>query len=372
MKKTAEIAAAAVFIGFLALFSVLRLVFPAREFSERENRFLEQRPAFTLSSLFSGEFTKRFESYITDQFPFRDGWTTLKARCELISGKRENNGVYYCSGALISRFETPSDDVIEENTSFINTLAQNISCPVYFCLIPGAAEIEHDRLPPNAPCGSQADVIRKAFAACNARPVDMLDVLSEHSGEYIFYRTDHHWTSLGAYYGYTSLCGAMGLEAALLSDYDRQTVSESFYGTAYSSSGFSWVEPDSIETFVPDDGSVTITNYSTGEAASASLYDESFLAVKDKYSFFLGGNTPRLSVDTGHVEKPKLCIIRDSYTDSLLPFLLDDFSRIDLIDLRYFKSSVSQYICDGGFDAVLVIYSVPNFSTDVNLFMLAT
>ena len=370
MKKASYISIIGVFLGFIAAFFILRLCLPVSEFSERENRYLAQRPAFSLAALFSGRFTEDFESYTTDQFPFRDVWTTLKARCELLSGKKENNGVYFCGdGVLISRFDTPEDQVVLENAGFIDSLAENVDVPVYFALIPGAAETERSLLPENAPCGSQAEIIEKAYAASGAENVDMLSSLSAHSDEYIFYHTDHHWTTLGAFYGYTALCEAMGLAPAELSDYARETVTESFYGTTYSSSGFSWVTPDTIEVFVPDDGSIEITNYRDGEPAETPLYDDSFLEKKDKYSYFLGGNTPRLSIQTGH-DGPRLCVIRDSYADSLVPFLLRDFSRIDLLDLRYFKSSLSQYIRDGGFDIVLVMYSVPNYSTDVNLFLL--
>ena len=373
MKKTANYWVVIVFLGFIVLAFALRLCLPAREFSERENRYLQQRPAFSFSSLFSGDYTARFESYTTDQFPFRDMWTTVKARCEILTGKRENNGVYYCGdGVLISRFDAPDDSVILENAGFVHELTDNLDVPVYFALIPGAAEIQPERLPQNAPTDSQRDVIELAYAESGAQNIDMLSALSEHGDEYIFYRTDHHWTTLGAFYGYNALRGALGLSPAELLSYDRQTASESFYGTAYSSSGFSWVPPDTIEVFVPDDGSVSVTNFNTGSPEASSLYDEAALDKKDKYTFFLGGNSPRISVETENAEKPSICIIRDSYADCFVPFLLSDFSRIDLLDLRYYKESISAYVRDGDFDMVLVMYSVSNFSTDSNLFMLGT
>jgi hypothetical protein len=372
MKKAAKLSILAVFLGFITLFFLGNLVTPDKDFSQQENRYLQQKPAFSLQSLFSGDYTKQFESFTTDQFLFRDGWITIKARCELLTGKTENNGVYYCGDdILISRFDAPSSETIEEDISYLNALVDNVDVPVYFALIPGAAEVQSDNLPANAPCDSQADVIAQAYDLSRATNVDMLSALSPHKDEYIFYRTDHHWTSLGAFYGYNALRDAWGLGSADIGAYARQTVSDSFYGTAYSSSGFSWVAPDTIETFVPDDGSVLITNYNSSQPVQTRLYDTSFLSVKDKYAFFLGGNTPRLTVETGHSDKPSLLILRDSYTDSLLPFLLEDFSRIDLLDLRYYRSSLAQYVADGDFDMVLVMYSVSNFSTDTNLFLLS-
>ena len=373
MKKASNLAIIIVFLGFIAAFFVLRLCLPAREFSERENRYLQLRPEFSLSSLFSGEYTSRFENYSTDQFPFRDTWTTVKARCELFSGKRENNGVYYCGhDVLINRYEAPDSEFIRENAGYVRELTENIDVPVYFALIPGASEIQSALLPLNAPNDSQRDVIDSAYAESGAISVDMLSTLMSHSDEYIFYRTDHHWTTLGAFYGYNAMRGAIDLSPADISSYERKTVSEDFYGTAYSSSGFSWVQPDTIETFISDDNSVIITNYNTGVPEASTLYDESALAKKDKYTYFLGGNSPRISIETGNENKPSICIIRDSYSDCFVPFLLEEFSRIDLLDLRYFKDSVSSYIADEGFDIVLVMYSVSNFSSDNNLFLLGT
>ena len=99
-----------------------------------------------------------------------------------------------------------------------------------------------------------------------------------------------------------------------------------------------------------------------------SLYDTSFLSVKDKYSMFLGGNQSLGVVKTPNTDKPKLLIIRDSYADSLVPFLTPHFSEIHLIDLRYYKLSIADYIQQNGIDQALVLYSVPNFVTDSNLF----
>ena len=123
------------------------------------------------------------------------------------------------------------------------------------------------------------------------------------------------------------------------------------------------------------DASTEVINYSTGEAVKGTMYDKSFLDKKDKYSMFMGGNTPLVKITTKNTDAPKLLILRDSYTDSLLPFLQANFSEIDVMDLRYYKtqlmeSSVSDYVKDNGIDEVLVCYSVYNFGTDTNVFML--
>ena len=377
MSKKAHWLQIILFLVFIGGFFLLNLILPDRSFSERENRYLQLAPRFSFSELFKGKFTSKFEKYTTDQFAGRDGWITLKARAELLEGKKENNEVYLCkteggarSTMLIERYEAPADAVIDANVDSLNALAENAGVPVYFALIPGAGEICRDALPENAPMDSQRDVIGRAYARTTAQTVDVYGALAPHADEYIFYGTDHHWTSLGAYYGYTALADAMGFEARPASDYSPVTVSERFYGTTYSSSGFSWVEPDRIERWVPQSEATSVTNYPEGEPVSGTLYDDSFLEKKDKYASFLGGNTPRVVLETGETDKPVLLVVRDSYMDSLTPFLQEDFSEIHVLDLRYYRQSLKSYVEENHIDEVLVCYSVSNFSTDANLFLL--
>ena len=224
---------------------------------------------------------------------------------------------------LIEGFEAPDFNQIDANLAALESLSKNVDIPVYFSLIPGASEIWSYKLPPNAPNDSQLEIIEYAYENTSVNTIDLHGVLRAHADEYIYYRTDHHWTTLGAYYGYAELAKAMGFEASPLSSYNPRRVSDSFYGTIYSSSGFSWVSPDSIDAFVDGDG-VEITNYPSGAPVAGMLYDESFLEKKDKYSFFLGGNTPLLQISTDNGTAPSLLIIRDSYMDSLTPFLLEN------------------------------------------------
>ena len=220
-------------------------------------------------------------------------------------------------------------------------------------------------------------ILEQAKAAVpGASWADLYTPLWEHKGEDIFYRTDHHWTSLGAYYGYTGLATALGYTPVPLNDYTETVRSTAFYGTVFSSSGVRWVRPDTISTYVPDDGitvaSHTYDNKGNPVEEPRQLYDTSFLSVKDKYSMFLGGNQPLGVVkNANNPDGPRLLIIRDSYADSLVPFLTPHFSEIHLLDLRYYKLSIADYIAQNGIDQALVLYSVPNFVTDSNLLWIA-
>ncbi|MDD6189785.1 MAG: DHHW family protein [Clostridiales bacterium] len=370
MKKRSSIVQIAVFSVFIAALSILCLVTPSKEFSQQENRYLDQAPKFSFESLFSGKFIKDFEDYVTDQFVFRDNWISLKSRFERLLGKTENNGVFFCKDdTLISRFDEPDPELVANNIDAVNALAANTGAEVYLSLIPGAVSIWADKLPANAVNCDQKALIEDIYRQVDVNTVDNYSALSEHAEEYIYYRTDHHWTSLGAYYGYTALAESMGLTAKELNEFAPETVSEEFYGTVYSSSGVRWVEPDSIDIFVPADG-ISVTNYPNGKPEEGVVYDMSKLEVKDKYAMFFGGNTPMLEISTGNSEKPRLLVLRDSYSDSELPFLFEDFSYIAVLDLRYYKLSIAEFIENNRIDTVLVNYSVDNFTSDNTVFRL--
>ena len=374
----------ALFCAFIGVFLVANAVSPDRTFSEVENRNLEQLPAvdfgtpeklFRDGNFFNGQFMRDFETYTTDQFIGRDAWVDLKARTERALGKKENNNVYFADNdTLITRFDQPAADRVTENLNYVNKFVENVDIPVVFSLIPTQACIWADRLPEGAPNASQTDLMAQAQGAVTgATWADVYTPLMEHKDEDIFYRTDHHWTSLGAYYGYTGLASALGYTPVPLTDYTPTVRSTEFYGTVFSSSGVRWVKPDTITTYVPDDG-ITVVSHTYDNAGNPveeqrALYVESFLSVKDKYSMFLGGNQSLgVVTNTNNPDGPKLLIIRDSYADSLVPFLTAHYSEIHLIDPRYYHLSVKDYVAQNGIDQALVLYSVPNFVTDGNMF----
>ncbi|MDD5938057.1 MAG: DHHW family protein [Clostridiales bacterium] len=373
------------FCGCLGLSAVANAMTPDKTFSEIENRNLAQRPTLTADDFkldwpmecsgdfFTGKFMSDYETYVTDQFAGRDLWVAGKAYAERILGKQENNGVYFCDGStLITRFDAPNEERLNKNIGYVSQFAEKASVPVYFGLIPTQATVWADKLPNGAPNYDQKQIIDQAAQATSAQFVDLYTPLMAHRDEEIFYRTDHHWTSLGAYYGYEGLAGALGYSPVPLADYEKTTVSTEFYGTVFSSSGVRWVEPDQIDTYVPETPEITVTSYTYDAKGNPveeprQLYDESYLEKKDKYSMFLGGQQSLGVVRTGNTDKPRLLLIRDSYSDSLVPFLTPHFSEIHLIDLRYYKMSAAQYIEDNGIDMALVLYSVPNFVSDSNL-----
>lgn len=367
MTKKYCIFLSALFCAFLGVFLVANAVSPDRTFSQMENRNLEQLPVPSVKTLLNGQFMKDFETYTTDQFVGRDGWIALKSTTERVLGKKENNNVYFAAGdTLISRFDEPDGEKVTNNLNYVNNFVENVDIPVTFSLIPTQACIWADRLPAGAPNASQTAILEQAKAAVpGASWADLYTPLWEHKGEDIFYRTDHHWTSLGAYYGYTALMEAMGLEAEPLDQAGKTTVSDSFYGTLFSRSGVRWVAPDQIDRYISGDG-VEVTSYPEGSPVEGSLYVDKFLQEKDQYSSFLGGNQPLCVIRTEHTDAPRVLIIRDSYTDSLAPFLTQNFSEIHLFDPRMNLTSVKGYVEENQIDSVVVLYSIANFTAEGN------
>lgn len=363
MKKIMQITTAVIFCLFISGFGVMHLILPDRSFSSTENRNLAELPEFSWASLVDGSYTADLEEYLSDQFPMRDDWMGLKARYEYLLGKREFHNVFLAGDTLISNITDTSR--AEQNLGYIEKLLQKTDKPVYLGLIPTAAEIWKDKLPYGAETFDQAAYLEKA-KELGANWVDIYGALFVHSDEPIFYRTDHHWTSLGAYYGYTAFLETAGIEVPGLGE--GTTVSKSFFGTLYSSSGIHWLEPDTIEHYVSGEG-VTVENGQSGEIGG--LYVAEKLEEKDKYSHFLGGNNPLYIVrNPNAATEKKLLVVRDSFSDSLAPFLSQTYGEIHLIDLRYYRTSIAAYAEMMGMDEIFVCYSVENFVKDVDAIFL--
>ena len=235
------------FCGFLAGLLVWHIALPDRARSETENRTLAQRPSLSRETLLNGSFTADMETYFADQFPLRDDWTGLKARCELLLGKREFNGVYLCGDTLIAKVEEPEAAQVEQNLAAVKKFAELTGGQVLLGLIPTAAEVWRDKLPAGAPSLDQPVLLQRAAEETGLPTVDMLGALSEHAAEPIYYRTDHQWTTRGAFYGANALLEALGRDPLEESSFRPETASTDFNGTLYATSGIHWLMPDTIE-----------------------------------------------------------------------------------------------------------------------------
>lgn len=364
----------AVFCSFIFGLFIMNIILPDNEFSQTENRYLQQAPIFSFKSLISGEFTKGYEKYQTDQFSFRDIWIGLKTASEITLGKSENNDVFICKdGYLIERFEKPNYERIDKNIASINTFTEKLDIPVHFMLVPNAVKIYEDKLPRFAQNYDQLKVINYAEETLTdkAQFVQIYDDLKKHNNEYIFYKNDHHWTTLGAYYGYCSLADNMKINKLLINDFNVETVTDQFLGTMYSKSGVSWAKPDKIDIYKSKENFLYETKITDNNTTFEGLYDWSYLNEKDKYSLFIGGNNSLVKIKTNVENDKRLLIIKDSYAHALIPFIANHFSEVHIIDLRYYNDNIVKYVDDNNIDNVVILYNVSNFCSDNNLIWLS-
>lgn len=351
-------------------FFAANLIAKDKPFSEQENRYLQTAPKLSFKKLVNGDFTSEYEKYLSDQFVFRNSWIALKARSELTLGKMQNNDVFIHDQMLLSPILNYKENIFLSNVESVKKFVQANQDKVFFALIPNKESIYTELLPKQLEPVDMSALIESAYLNSGAKSIDIKEALTGKKTEYIYYNTDHHWTSLGAYYGYGALSDKLGFSKNEISMYDRKIVSDSFSGTNVSASGFYWFAPDNMEIFVSEDDDISILNYSTGKAEKTGLYAPKFLEKKDKYKFFFGGNTPLIEIQNMDAPQKSILIIRDSFCDSLLPFLIDEYSNISVIDLRYYNESLNDYIKEHKFDQILIIYGIRTFTEDNNLYKL--
>ncbi len=361
MKKS-DIATVVLFCGTIVSVFALNIITPDREFSDAENRTLQTVPKLSLDNLLSGKLSSQVEDYVTDQFIYRDTFIEMKSNTEFYLGKEENNNVFLTSdNTLIERFDAPDYDSIDRSIEGIKNFKEMVEVPVHTMIIPTQNDVHNDKLPKNAPTYLQETMISYVYGQLEDT-INIYDVLKSHRHEYIFYNTDHHWTSRGAYYGYATIMEELGYEVLELNEFDEQVMASNFNGTIYNKSGIKKATSDLIYVYT-DNQEIEVNTGS--QVVTKMLYDESYIAQTDKYALFLGGNDPIVTIK-GDGEG-KLLLVKDSYTNSMAPFFLQQFQEVHLIDLRFMRQALSEYVEMYEIDNVIICYSAVNFAEDKNI-----
>ncbi len=356
-------------------FAAVMLFSPDREYSEAENRYLQARPKFSIDSLVSGKFTADVAKWCTDQMPLRDMFVGIKGASEIALGKAENNSVILGDdGNIIAKTDFVDFEVMDRNTRALQAFADKCDAQLLVAVAPRAQDVLGGYMNPLYPSRVVAD---EAFAHLNdglsgLGTVELRSLLytMANAGDYVYYRTDHHWTTLGAYYAYTEIIRSYGITPYPLEYFTREVMSEDFYGTTWSKSGMKWIGPDTIEFFRFEGDAEFVTEIVDSGEKIEGFYDLSYLDKKDKYSTFIGGNNGRVKIylEDGK-ERETLVLIKDSFGHSLAPFLAMHFD-LDIIDLRYYKLPVSDVIAESGAECVLIMYNLDSFVSSSNLTML--
>ncbi|MGL4739584.1 MAG: DHHW family protein [Sarcina sp.] len=359
-----------IFILSIFLISISSIIMPTKYFSEKENRVLAKKPSFSIDKILDGRYSKKFEKYKTDQIIGRNFFTTVKSTTDLVFGKKFNNNVLYSNNGYLIEDFTPIDKaMIENNLHSINKFSEkHSSINSYIAIVPTSFSILDEDLPSFTDTNKQIFYINKFYENIKkAKTISLEKTLKEHKNDYIFYKTDQHWTTLGAYLAYKDLVKEMNLKDLKI-NYDIISVTNDFNGALSSKSSFRTSDTDTINIYIPKNTDVKISvNYLDAKKKSSSLYDVEKLNTKDKYGIFLGGNHPIIEIKTTAKTTNSLLLFKDSYANSLIPFLTEHYSKIVIVDPRYYYDDIELLISENNFTDLLYLYNANTFFTDESL-----
>ncbi len=373
-----------VFIGFFVLISGASLIIKDREFSPNENRYLAETAELSWDNILSGKFQDGLEDYLRDQVCFRDGWITVKTGIQKACGDTDIGGAYVGKDGYDFEKITPEDvdeKQVDRNIKAVEDYFMTASETIdkqklSFLLVPTSGLVMQEKLPKNARLFDQAkyiDQVQKAMKDYNF--VDVRDTLMDHNDEYIYYKTDHHWTSAGACLAYDAWSERTGGEAETEDGLVKNVVSDKFRGSLYSKILDADSAYDEIwtyglqkdEAFGSKDCTVTIDE----KQQLDSIYDDEKLQEKDKYAYFLGGNYGQVHIQNqkaaSKAKGKNILIIKDSFANSFVPFVTQDYENIYMVDLRYYNGDMKAYLQEHEITDVLVLYNVSNFISDRNI-----
>ena len=353
-KSICDVALISVFFGIIALIGFSILLLPPKSFSQRENRPLAARPQISFEAVSNGEYFKQLGDFYSDQLPFKEGFGNVYSLCELALGKGEVNGILLCSNrALAARADQSDPSVLKRNLDCIDSLAAKRGNFLLF--IPPSSRQVFARYLPNSLIGAES-----------LPESDFFKTVSRDPTKY-YYLTDHHWTSEGAYEAYVCLCASLGISPYPEQYFKKESVSESFYGSAFRQSALPrpLITPDRITLYrYENDQNLMVYNSETG-VCRQGLYDHVAIADSDPYNVFLGGNFAHLSIYKKSKEpRPRMLLIKDSFANSLAPFLAIHYD-IEMIDPRYADVSLLASLpSPESFDAILLLCSAHTLASE--------
>lgn len=351
------------FVAFIGIFAILFAVLPKAQLSELERRPLSDAPKLTADSLFSGDYGKAAETYLSDHFPARSTWVGLHAGAEWLTGRNGQNGIYLGKDQRLYTAPIAVDYArIDRNRAAITDFAAKSGMNVRLLIVPSAGSLDASGLPAlHSPYRDQeilSDMSEK------------LNVIQPNLSVEHFYRTDHHWTTAGAYQAYLDCADALGFEPLAESAFDKEAV-EGFYGTSYAKAGLWHIPPDTMELWHSQTPiTVTIADDAAPPKEYSSVFFREALSTMDMYTVFLDGNHGRVRLSNPQGEG-KLLIVKDSFAQALVPFLAEHYAQIDMIDLRHFRrTAVSDFAAQEGYIDALLVYGIESVAASNDLLWL--
>lgn len=373
-KKRQPLVTVILFCLFIFGFAAATTLKSDTEFSETENRVLAQMPERKAEAVLNGDFEADYEEYLTDQFIWRDRWIGIKTLAERMLLKRESKDIYFAEdGYLIEKHSgTFKTQTARRNITALADFVQKYeerlgTSHISVLLVPNAADILLDKLPPFADSGEGGSYLEEITGTLpEGVLLDAESVLQAHADEELYYRTDHHWKTRAAFYVYQAWAEKQRFLAPELTDYNIAAVTDTFEGTIQSKLGIQ-TSGDTIELFLPiKEPAYTVYEEGTGEIKN-TLYDYAALDTKDKYAVYFGGNKPFLKINTEADNGRKILVVKDSYANCFIPFMLGEFQEIDVLDLRYTNQKLSEIIDTGKYTDLLVLYNAAGFAEDMSI-----
>lgn len=340
-----------------------------RTYSPVEKRELQTRPEISITKVLDGRFQKKYESYLRDQFPGRDHWVSFQTDMELFMGKNEIHNVYIGKNHYLLEHYTEKEfdpQQISKNLQalekFVGKAKQNAD--VHVMMVPTKSWVLREKLPAFAPHYKEQkfyDALQQKLEKEDVL-ISVEPVLDAHKEEEIYYRTDHHWTTLGAWYAYEQYTKAVGGDLQRAQGKKKfRCISKDFYGTTYAKINYAR-QADKIEIYEPADKLRVV--YNMGEKKTKTLYDVSFLKTADQYSVFTGGNQAVLEITGGIKNGKTLLLIKDSFANSILPFLAEDYEKLVVVDLRQLNVSGDRLLEMFSPTDILILYNSAQFAQD--------
>lgn len=361
------------FISCIALVVLADGITKEKTFSEEENRMLTTKPEVSMETVMSGKFMSQYEKYKSDQFLARDFWVSLKTNVDLLLGKRESNGVFKGEdGYLLEDISVIDENAYNGNMDAVTAFAEKYpDLKMHMMIVPNAANILKEKLPAFAVTEDQNAQLRKTEEIVSGVGIGWIDVsetLKAHKDEEIYYRTDHHWTTKGAYYAFQTATESMGIPKEEWKAFKPYAVSEDFNGTLSATSGYERSRREKIEIYLPEEKQTeVVVNYVEEKEKSASMYSSAKLGEKDQYGMFLNGNHALVDIKTTSEKNRRLLVLKDSYANCFVPFLTPYYREIVLVDPRYYYGNLDELIEEDRITDVLFLYNGNTFFTDNNL-----
>lgn len=412
----------AVFVVIIAIFFIVGLAFFARPsgWDKTENRNLTEFPEITLQGLLSDEWTGQVSLWYSDTYPLRNSMIAANSALKSLYGIRGEQvviggeadeipdetmapidpdgeieftptddgggnkvGGMYLNGDTAYQLYTFNEQNSRAYVSLINKFASQVEdkATVYDMIVPLHYQIALSRETAEkygaSDCESAINYMYSGLSESIVE-VDTLTQLISHNDEYLYYRTDHHWTARGAYYAYVAFCEARGVEPHSLEDYERLQF-DGFLGTLYAQAekpAAMTGNPDYVEAFVPmGTNDITVTDRD-GNSVEYEIVntktDVWYPAVGAKYNCFIAGDNPLSEIHNESItDGSSIVIVKESYGNAFVPFLVDSYEYVYVIDYRYWSGNLADFVLDNEIDDVLFLNVVNVTSTSTRLSELA-